>query len=215
LGAKRTRFGDPLQQHPIPGQTAAWQRRTRQTPTRARAAQQGSIRQSASPSISAPPAARVPATPTRAGRQAGNTASGTSPPQPGSRPRITGSSTRASTGRTERNRREPPQHLRTSGVAPQRAGLLGQVRAQGPPVRRPGQSRHHRRRQPLARRNSRGSRHIRRPDQHLPGLALPADRQTKGQETRPGRRGQLHPHHRLAPAIRPRHPLHRPRPLLA
>ncbi|HEY5987363.1 MAG TPA: IS110 family transposase [Streptosporangiaceae bacterium] len=28
-------------------------------------------------------------------------------------------------------------------------------------------------------------------------------------------RGQFHPHHRLAPAVRPRRPLHRPRPLLA
>ncbi len=35
------------------------------------------------------------------------------------------------------------------------------------------------------------------------------------QETRPGRRRQLHPHHHLAPALRPRRPLHRPRPRLA
>lgn len=33
--------------------------------------------------------------------------------------------------------------------------------------------------------------------------------------TRPDRRRQLHPHHRLAPAIRPRRLLHRPRPGLA
>jgi len=35
------------------------------------------------------------------------------------------------------------------------------------------------------------------------------------QETRPGRRRQLHPHYLLAPAVGPRRPLHRPRPRLA
>jgi len=35
--------------------------------------------------------------------------------------------------------------------------------------------------------------------QDLPGLPLQADRQAPRQATRPGRRRQLHPHHRLAP----------------
>ena len=52
-------------------------------------------------------------------------------------------------------------------------------------------------------------------DQHLPGRPLQADRQAPQQETRPGRRRQLHPHHLLAPALRPRRALHRPRPRLA
>ena len=53
----------------------------------------------------------------------------------------------------------------------------------------------------LARRHHRRGRCCGRPDQHLPGFPLQADRQTTRQETRPGRRRQLHPHHRLAPVI--------------
>jgi len=82
----------------------------------------------------------------------------------------------------------------------------------GPPVRRPQQGRLHRQGQPLARRHPRRGRHLRRPHQDLPGLPLQADRQAPRQATRPGRRRQLHPQHRLAPALRPRRPLHRPRP---
>jgi hypothetical protein len=73
----------------------------------------------------------------------------------------------------------------------------------------------HRQGQPLARRHPRRGRHLRRPHQDLPGLPLQADRPAPRQATRPGRRRQLHPHHRLAPALRPRRPLHRPRPRLA
>src|SRR5689334_20735812 len=98
---------------------------------------------------------------------------------------------------------------------PRPPGVLGQVRAQGPPVRRAQQSRRHRQGQPLARRHHRRSRYRRRPDQHLPGRPLQAGRQAPRQETRPGRRRQLDPHHLLAPALRPRRPVHRPRPGLA
>jgi hypothetical protein len=51
--------------------------------------------------------------------------------------------------------------------------------------------------------------------QDLPRLALPPARPPPRQAARPGRGRQLHPHHRLAPAVRPRNPLHRPRPWLA
>jgi len=84
-----------------------------------------------------------------------------------------------------------------------------------PPVRRPQQGRLHRQGQPLARRHPRRGRHRRRPHQDLPGLPLQADRQAPRQATRPGRRRQLHPDHHLAPAVRPRRPLHRPGPRLA
>ena len=61
----------------------------------------------------------------------------------------------------------------------------------------------------------RRSRRRRRPHQDVAGLPLPPCRQAPRQETRPGRRRQLHPRHHLAPAVRPRRPLHRPRPRLA
>jgi transposase len=80
-----------------------------------------------------------------------------------------------------------------------------------PKARQPAgrsKSRRHRQGQPLARRHHRRSRHRCRPDQHLPGRPLQAGRQAPRQETRPGRRRQLDPHHLLAPALRSRRPLH-------
>ena len=44
-------------------------------------------------------------------------------------------------------------------------------------------------------------RHRRRPDQDLPGIALPPARPPPRQTARPGRGRQLHPGHRLAPAV--------------
>jgi len=94
-------------------------------------------------------------------------------------------------------------------------GHSSQVRAPGPPVLRPQQGRHHRPGQPLARRHPRRGRDRRRPDQDLPGLPLPAHRQAPRQQTRPGRRRQLPPHHHLASPIRPRRALHWPGARLA
>ncbi len=75
--------------------------------------------------------------------------------------------------------------------------------------------RHHRQGQPLARRHPRRGRHLSGPHQDLPGIALPPARPPPRQTARPGRGRQLHPGHRLAPAIRSRRPVHRPRPRLA
>ena len=82
-------------------------------------------------------------------------------------------------------------------------------------VRGQGQTRDHRQGQPVDRRHPRRGRHRGCPDQDLPRLPLPPARPPPRQAARPGRRRQLHPHHRLAPAVRPRCPVHRPRPPLA
>jgi transposase len=82
-------------------------------------------------------------------------------------------------------------------------GLVGQVRAAGPAVGGQGQTRDHRQGQPLDRRRPRRGRHRGRPNQDLPRLPLPPARPPPRQAARPGRRRQLHPHHRLAPAVRP------------
>jgi transposase len=82
--------------------------------------------------------------------------------------------------RRDRHRHVPLPHPRPPGV-------LGQVRAPGPPVRRPQQGRLRRPGQPLARRHRRRGRRRRRPHQDLPGLPLQADRQPPRQATRPGR----------------------------
>jgi Transposase IS116/IS110/IS902 family len=74
---------------------------------------------------------------------------------------------------------------------------------------------HHRQGQPLDRQHPRRGRHRRRPHQDLPRLPLPPPRPPPRQTARPGRGRQLHPHHRLVPAVGPRSPLHRPRPRLA
>jgi transposase len=69
---------------------------------------------------------------------------------------------------------------------PRRApGLLGQVRAQCPPVRRPQQGGHHRPGQPLARRHPRRGRHRRRTTLPAPSTAtsIPGREQITGSHT--------------------------------
>ena len=68
---------------------------------------------------------------------------------------------------------------------------------------------------PVDRQRPRRGRHRRRPHQDLPRFPLPPPRPPPRQAARPGRSRQLHPHHRLAPTVGPRCPLHRPRPRLA
>jgi transposase len=102
-----------------------------------------------------------------------------------------------------------------SASPPQATWCPGPSSRPGPPVRRPQQGSLHRQGQPLAWGHPRRSRRRRRPDQDLPDLLLQADRQAPQQEPCPGRCRQLHPHHHLAPAARPRRPLHRPGPRLA
>jgi transposase len=94
-------------------------------------------------------------------------------------------------------------------------GLLGPVRAPGPPVRGQGQTRHHRQGQPLDRRRPRRSRDGSRPDQDLPRIPLPPPGPQARQAARHRRHRQVHPPHRLPAAIRPRSPVRRPRPGLA
>ena len=60
----------------------------------------------------------------------------------------------------------------------------------------------------------RPGRHRRRPHRHLPRRALRPHRPPPRQGQSPGRRRPLHPGHHLAPARRPRRPVHRPRPRL-
>jgi hypothetical protein len=63
------------------------------------------------------------------------------------------------------------------------------------------QTRYHRQGQPVDRRHPRRGRHRRRPDQDLPRLPLPPPHPPPRQTARPGRGRQLHPGHRLAPAL--------------
>ena len=108
----------------------------------------------------------------------------------------------------DRPRHDPVPHRRPPGV-------LGQ---DAPRARQSGQaaaSRRHRQGQRLARRHPRRGRRRRRPHQDLPGVRLQADRPAPRQANAPGRGRPVDPHHRLAPALRPRRPLHRPRPRLA
>jgi len=87
------------------------------------------------------------------------------------------------------------------------AGLCPSARQSGPRIRGreegPGQR--------LPARQPRPGRHRRRPHRHLPRRALPPDRPPPRQGQGPGRRGPLHPGDHLAPARRPRRPVHRPR----
>ena len=69
----------------------------------------------------------------------------------------------------------------------------------------------HRARQPLPGPGPGRGRRRRRQDRHLPRRALPADRPPPRQEEGHRRGRPLHPGHRLAPAVRPRGPLPRPR----
>ena len=90
--------------------------------------------------------------------------------------------------------------------------LVGQVRPRGQGVRRPQEGqRGHRARQPLPGPGPRRGRRQRRPDQHLPRRALPADRPPPRQEEGHRRGRPVHPGHHLAPADRPRRPVPRPR----
>ena len=74
--------------------------------------------------------------------------------------------------------------------------------------------RRHRARQPLPGPGPRRGRGRRRQDRHLPRRTLPAHRPPPRQEEGHRRRRPLHPGHHLAPAVRPRGPLPRPRPRL-
>ena len=90
--------------------------------------------------------------------------------------------------------------------------LLGQVRSRDQVQRREEQGqRIDRARQPLPGPRPRRSRRHGRPHQHLPRRPLPTDRPTTRQEEGHRRRRPIHPGHHLAPALRPRHPLPRPR----
>jgi transposase len=88
-----------------------------------------------------------------------------------------------------------------------RAGLCPSARQSGPPhpqrEERPGQR--------IPARQSRPGRHRRRRHRHLPRRTLLPDRPPPRQGQGPGRRRPLHPGHHLAPARRPRRPVHRPR----
>jgi transposase len=66
-------------------------------------------------------------------------------------------------------------------------------------------------RQPLPGACPRRSRYRRRPHQHLPRRAVPPHRPPPRQETSHRRGRPLHPGHRLAPAVRPRRRVPRPR----
>jgi transposase len=85
--------------------------------------------------------------------------------------------------------------------APGGEGVRGQAQGHG----------QHRARQPLPRPRARGGRRRRRQDQHLPRRTLPPPRPAPRQKASHRRGRPLHPGYRLAPVLRPRHPLYRPR----
>ena len=90
--------------------------------------------------------------------------------------------------------------------------LVGQVRSRDQVQRREEQGqRLDRARQPVPGPRPRRSRRRRRPHRHLPRRPLPAHRATTRQEEGHRRGRQIHPRHHLAPAVRPRSPLPRPR----
>jgi transposase len=70
---------------------------------------------------------------------------------------------------------------------------------------------HHRARQFLPGAGARQRRRLRRPDRHLPWRAVPAHRTPAWQKESRGRHRPVHSGHHLAPARRPRRPIHRPR----
>src|SRR5258706_8804819 len=72
----------------------------------------------------------------------------------------------------------------------------------------------HRTRQPLPERRPRRSVDQRRPHPVVPRREIPAAGQADAQQEGPGRRRHLRAHHHPRPALRPRRPLHRPRPRL-
>ena len=80
------------------------------------------------------------------------------------------------------------------------------------PVRPPHPRRQERTRQRLPAQQPRPGRHRIRPHRHLPRGAVRADRPPARQGQSPGRRRPVDPGYHLAPARRPRRPLHRPRP---
>ena len=107
--------------------------------------------------------------------------------------------------RRDRPGYDPVPHRRPPGV-------LGRAVPRPPasPAPAPGAGKKRPGRQ-LAARPPRPGRHRRRPHRHLPRRTLLADRPPPRQGQGPGRRRPLHPGHHLAPARRPRRPVHRPR----
>jgi transposase len=107
--------------------------------------------------------------------------------------------------RRDRPGHDPVPHRRTpvllGPLHPDRQGIGRQEE---------GQERH-RSRQPLPSPGPRRGRRLRQQNRHLPRRTLPPDRQTPRQEEGHRRGRPLHPGHRLAPALRPRRPLPRPR----
>ena len=87
------------------------------------------------------------------------------------------------------------------------AGLCPRARQSGPRTR----GRQEEPRRQLAARDARPGRHRRRPHPHLPRRTLRTNRPPPRQGQSPGRRRPIHPRHHLAPAVRPRRPVHRPR----
>jgi hypothetical protein len=90
-------------------------------------------------------------------------------------------------------------------------GVLGEVRARRQGIR--GQEERqelHRPRQLLPGPDPGQRRRGHRPDRHLPRRALPADRPPPRRQESQRRDRPVHPGHHLAPAVRPRRPLHRP-----
>ena len=94
---------------------------------------------------------------------------------------------------------------------PRPPGVLGKADPPHDPVRGQEPIRARRQGQPLPQGRPRRGRRRGSQNRHLPRRALPADRQAPRQAEGTGRRGPLHPGHRLAPARRPRHPLPRSR----
>ena len=88
------------------------------------------------------------------------------------------------------------------------AGLCPAANQSGPRVRAGKKEA----RQRLPARRPRPGRPRRRPHRHLPRRTVPPRRPPPRQGQSPGRRRPVHPDHHLAPARRPRRPLHRPRP---
>ena len=129
-------------------------------------------------------------------RRRGGQAAMRSRHQPGRRARDPG---------RDRAGHDPLPHRRAPGV-------LGEVRTRRQRIG--GQEERqelHRPRQHLPGPGPGQRRRGRRQDRHLPGRALPADRPPPRRQESQRRHRPLHPGHHLAPAVRPRRPLSRPR----